>query len=355
MTRLLLCLLLLSAPALATRLAVPAEDSIGVERKNGRTYVLHRIEAGETLYAVARRYNATVTDLRDANPGTTGTLKVGQVLRVPLPEPVAPTSADARRHRVAAGQTLFAISRQYNVTVEELRRWNGLADNELAAGQTLVVSAPAADRPLDLTPAAPPPATDPTKAAPKYHRVRAGETLYAVAGEYGVEVADLRRWNGLQNNEIAAGQTLAVSAVASRATPTPPPAVTPPPRAAELRTATSTTTAPSAADKPAYEGQVTRRTVNVTGHDKVIEMGLAEVIDNIPETSKYLALHRTAPVGTILQIKNERNGRTVFVRVIGRLPDTGNTDKVVVRISQKAFDRLEARDRRFLVEVSYIP
>lgn len=49
----------------------------------------------------------------------------------------------------------------------------------------------------------------------------------------------------------------------------------------------------------------------------------------------FLALHRTAPVGTIMQVRNQMNDLSVFVKVIGKLPDTGANDKVVVKISKK--------------------
>ena len=60
-------------------------------------------------------------------------------------------------------------------------------------------------------------------------------------------------------------------------------------------------------------------------------------------------------MGTIMQIRNEMNEQIVFVRVVGAVPNTGDNDKVVVKISKKAFDRLGAVDKRFPVELSYIP
>lgn len=51
--------------------------------------------------------------------------------------------------------------------------------------------------------------------------------------------------------------------------------------------------------------------------NKVTESGFAEVIEGNSDSPKYLALHKTAPVGTIIQVKNEANGQKLFVRVIG--------------------------------------
>jgi hypothetical protein len=89
--------------------------------------------------------------------------------------------------------------------------------------------------------------------------------------------------------------------------------------------------------------------------EKVIEKGMAEVIESTSDTKKYLALHRQAPTGTIMQVKNEMNGQSVFVRIVGSIQDTGDNSKVLLMISKKAYDRLGAIDRRFPVQISYIP
>ena len=65
-------------------------DSTGTESKNGKTYVLHRVEAGQTLYAVMRKYKTTIKALKDANPGMKDNLAVGQTVRVPSESRAAP-------------------------------------------------------------------------------------------------------------------------------------------------------------------------------------------------------------------------------------------------------------------------
>jgi rare lipoprotein A (peptidoglycan hydrolase) len=91
----------------------------------------------------------------------------------------------------------------------------------------------------------------------------------------------------------------------------------------------------------------------VIGSDEVKEGGLAELIEGSEGNRKYLALHRTAKVGTILKVRNELNNREVFVRVAGPLPNTGVNTNVVIKISKSAYDRLGAIDQRFRVEVTY--
>jgi len=97
----------------------------------------------------------------------------------------------------------------------------------------------------------------------------------------------------------------------------------------------------------------TRIYEGVRGSDEVKEGGLAELIEGTEGNRKYLALHRTAKVGSIVKVRNELNNREVFVRIVGPLPDTGVNDKLVVKISKSAYDRLGAIDPKFRVEVTY--
>jgi hypothetical protein len=134
------------------------------------------------------------------------------------------------------------------------------------------------------------------------------------------------------------------------------------PRSEEV-TARSQTTQPSqpAAQtppaKPSQPAQTGTQTIRISesmkNSDEVIEAGLAELIEGTEGNRKYLAMHRTAPVGTILKVRNEMNNREVFVRVMGKLPDTAVNDKLIIKLSRSAYDRLGAIDPRFRVELTY--
>jgi LysM repeat protein len=356
----------LSVPVSA---AIAPMDSIGVEVSNGNLVIIHKVEPKETLFSISRRYGAAVADIKSVNPGIENGLMIGQVIKVPTQRrataQAASTSAaqgpatnGAKTHTVAPQQTLYAIATMHKVTVEELRTWNKLSGNEISIGQQLIVSAPGGQR-VETAPvthrAITTIAEEPAKVVypPNgIHKVGPSQTLYSIATMYNLSVDELKKMNNIQVDDLSVGQELAVTPAAARTLQAQAPQEAVPVNAAPV----NHYPAPAqTASTGGMQPENTSSTVNITGYDKVVETGLAEVIDSPVETSKYMALHKTAPVGTILTIKNDMNGTSVFVRVIGRLPETGINDKVVVRISKKAFERLNPVDKRFPVEVSYIP
>ena len=80
----------------------------------------------------------------------------------------------------------------------------------------------------------------------------------------------------------------------------------------------------------------------------------ASSINEIGESDKYLALHKSADTGTIIFVKNQMNGNIVIVRVIGTLPNTGVNDKIDIRLSNIAFEKLNAKDKVIPVELTYV-
>ena len=80
----------------------------------------------------------------------------------------------------------------------------------------------------------------------------------------------------------------------------------------------------------------------------------ASSIEEPMGSTKYLALHKSAKVGTILFVRNQMNDLKVMVRVIGKLPDTGSNQKIVIRLSKIAFSKLDPIDPIIPVELSYL-
>lgn len=315
-------------------------DSIGKEMINGKVFVLHRVELKETLYGISKRYGTTVEGILQQNPTADGGLEIGQILKVPyVASPKKPASNG--KHIVAEKETMYSIAKLYGLTVDELRKLNGLTDTSLSLGQELVVKKSGVVSEPAKTNATP---AQNTKGL---HTVVAKETLFSISKQYGVSVDQLKEWNGLSTNELKLGQTLVVAAPA-----TATPVVVAPVTQEPVKTPTPTSTTSTQNATPVVSTPI-KISEGYKDGKEVRETGLAELIEGTQGNRKYLALHRTAPTGTILKIKNQMNDREVFVRVIGQLPDTGTNDKLVIKISKSAYDRLSAIDPKFMVEVTW--
>jgi LysM repeat protein len=337
------------------------KDSIGVETVNGKVFVIHKVDEKETLYAISRRYGASIDDIKQYNASASAGLEVGQILKVPY-TPKQPKVVSGNVHKVAPKETLFSISKLYGVTMDEIKQWNNLKDNSLSVGQELSIK--------KKNPGSSNQAVQQTTSAPKKgtHMVVEKETMYSITRQYGITVDQLKQWNNLQSNELKIGQVLVVAAAEQVAqVKKENPIVTTNPTTSSTGTTGNTTQQNSSSLKteekkepvvtkqetPVIQGETIKISESVKNGDEVVEGGVAELIEGTEGNRKYLALHRTAPVGTILKVKNEMNNREVFVRVMGKLPDTALTDKLVIKISKSAYDRLGAIDPRFRVEVTY--
>lgn len=334
-------------------------DSLGITQSGGKKFVSHQVDAGETLFALSRRYKVSVQDIKDANTESLTSLSIGQKVLIPIPN--KPTPIGSKTHIVKSSETLFSISRNYNVQVEDIKRWNKLTDNSISVGQELIIE----DNGTTSTSVPSNIVVD--KGNRKIHTVEESQTLYAISRMYGVTTDQILEWNNLTSSNLNIGQVLLVSATGTSETGGAKNSSMLP--AAETTASHSKTVieAPNKevvnqVDKPAVvvplasEEQQNNDLERIDAPaEKVIQKGLAEVIADTENTKKYLAMHRDAPIGTIMQVKNEMNNQTVFVRVVGRIQPTGDNGKIILMISKKAFDRLGAVDNRFPVEISFIP
>lgn len=365
------------------------QDSIGVETINGKMFVIHKVDEKETLFAISRRYGVSVDAIREANTELTNSIEIGQILKVPY-TPKSTAKVEGRIHKVAPKETLFSISKMYNVSMDDLRKWNNLSDNSLSVDQELVIKGATSTK-VDAKET---PSTQKEVASKGSHIVAEKETMYSISRQYNISVDDLKKWNALESNDLQIGQTLVVAdpakvVASAQKSKTPEPkenavskdvaSGSSKPSPAVSNSATEVETKASAeSTQPAAEttvadtksttqkepvvasnspspsqNQTIKISESIANGDEIIEAGVAELIEGTEGNRKYLALHRTAPVGTILKIRNEMNNREVFVRVMGKLPDTALTDKLIIKVSKSAYDRLGAIDPRFRVQVTY--
>jgi LysM repeat protein/ABC-type branched-subunit amino acid transport system substrate-binding protein len=118
------------------------KKSTKIETIDGKKYYDHKVEKGQTLYAISKAYDLTVNDILLENPDALNGIHPGQILKIPFEKPVVkPVVADTNFfiHTVASGQTLYSISKMYAVTEDAILQLNPDAKNGLKIGQDLKI------------------------------------------------------------------------------------------------------------------------------------------------------------------------------------------------------------------------
>ena len=94
---------------------------------------IYEVVAGDTLYSIANKYGITVNELKKLNNLSTDTLSIGMLLNVPAGLSLVNT------YVVTGGDTLYSIAKKFNVSVSDLKQVNNLDSNMLSSGQNLII------------------------------------------------------------------------------------------------------------------------------------------------------------------------------------------------------------------------
>lgn len=164
---------------------VPA-DSLGTETVDGKVVVVHQVDDKETLYGLARRYGTTVDAIIQFNPLAKDGLSIGQVLKIPYSKKPVVAATSGGVHKVAEKETLYSISRMYNVSIDDIKEWNHLTSNSLSLGQELVIKKTSTQPSITTIT----PANVETTTQKGVHQVEQKETLFSISRQYNISVDD---------------------------------------------------------------------------------------------------------------------------------------------------------------------
>ena len=147
----------------------------------------YTVQKGDSLYAIANKYNTTVDALKKANNLTSNILSIGGVLKIPT---ALETETTGITYTVKSGDSLYSIAREYNTTVDAIKNLNNLTSNLLSIGGVLKIPS---DASLETT-----------------YTVQKGDSLYSIAKKFGTTVDALKSLNNLTSNLLSIGQILIV-------------------------------------------------------------------------------------------------------------------------------------------------
>ncbi|MBO8171603.1 MAG: LysM peptidoglycan-binding domain-containing protein [Bacillaceae bacterium] len=162
---------------------------------NTRPYV---IRPGDTIYGLARRFGTSVPAIISANPFVNPQfLQPGQRICIPR-QPIYPACPEGNYYTIRPGDTLYAIARFFNVSVDDLIEANpAINPYQLMPGQVICI------------PLATPPVTCPEGSIT--YTVRRGDTFYAIARRFNISVRALIRANpGINPQALLIGQKICI-------------------------------------------------------------------------------------------------------------------------------------------------
>lgn len=173
--------------------------------------VIYTVEAGDSLYEIAKKYDTTADLIKEYNGLENNDLSIGQELRIPcyiedndnsdLPKYV--------NYTVEVGDNLYDIAEKFGTTVDKIKKDNDLKSNTLTVGTMLIIDDKKKissieecygldfDVPLSST-----------------YVVQSGDSLYSIAKKFGTTADKIKQLNNLNNNILSVGQEIVIPSVA---------------------------------------------------------------------------------------------------------------------------------------------
>jgi len=186
--------------------------------------IIHIIQGGDSFYSLSKRYNVEVGDIADWNGRqTNSTLSIGEEIviyrpkrnystpvKTPENETIAElsgkkeekeevkktTPSNSKAHIVAAGESLWGISKKYEVTVAEIRDWNNLKESDpISPGQELIIGKKKAQKKED---------------GYTTYTVKGGDSLYKISKDFDMTVDEIMKLNNMSDSNLSVGTELKV-------------------------------------------------------------------------------------------------------------------------------------------------
>jgi len=277
-------------------------DSVGTKIKNGKIFILHKVEKSQGLFAISRLYNLPLNEIIESNPGSDEMLVVDQILLIPTGRDAPKEQKEvkdyfdnspganksepqksekgtfAKYHTVVKGETLYSISVLYKTKVDVLINLNNLTSNDISEGMELMV---------------------PSNVDDKVVRDDKIEKAQKKADSLGKEIKDVR--NNIQSSDNLPADKLK-----------------------------------SIGNSEIYERRVER--LEEFDIEKIWEKGQVRVLDPaVAGKNTKVCSHHEAEIGTTIMVTNPINNKAVFVKVIDNHILNSSTGNIII-LSQTAMD-----------------
>ena len=197
-------------------------------------YIKHKVSKSETITQIAKKYSVTPFDIYKLNPDSQAGIREDQILLIPskpgqvaisatttnaVSEPKSPSKATT--HLVKPRETLYSISRDFNVSVKDLQNANtALLKDGLKSGQTIKIPSSSNSSinesvAVNTVEVGELPKPSAPKLTTQVHIVEPGQTKFSIAKKYDMTVAELDRINPAVGPNLPIGYSLVVHGAAA--------------------------------------------------------------------------------------------------------------------------------------------
>ena len=195
------------------------ETAVASNEANEKSTDFYEVQRGDNLFSIAKKFNVSLEDLKKWNNLNDLNVEQGSKLALvnndaePIKETTFKTEVKITEHLVDRGETLGTIARKYDVSISEIKDWNNIEDNmvqlgaKIIVGKRYVVSSDVKNASAKKENLA---ANDRDEV--KLYYVKKGDSLFSIAKKYpGVSISDLKKWNGIKNESLKAGMKLKIN------------------------------------------------------------------------------------------------------------------------------------------------
>jgi len=187
-------------------------ESAIIHKLDGKKYYLHTVKKGNTLYSISKVYAIEIDEIVVENPGIENGLTINQIIKIPAKKVDKKEFENNQLemvgefliHQVKPKETLYSLSKSYNVTVDEILKVNPEIKGGLKIGMNVKIPVVKTEEkaPIERQVAAP----DSLIA----HEIQPKETLYSLSKTYEVEIDSLLKLNMGLPNGLSVGQTVRI-------------------------------------------------------------------------------------------------------------------------------------------------
>lgn len=178
------------------------------------------VQKGDNLFTIAKKFNVSLEDLKDWNNIEDGIIQSGSKIALNNASPNTRQVEEAPKaetkvveYVVKNGDNLGAIAKKYNASVSDIKDWNELQDDNIIIGSKLIVSKKLFVAPTTVAKTTKNQSIAQSKKEDVTHYfVKKGDSLFSIAKKYpGVTISDIKKWNDIKNESIKPGMKLRIN------------------------------------------------------------------------------------------------------------------------------------------------